>query len=266
MRLLPFGLLDRWLAPPPDARRTAWLGEQAYAHRGLHDGMWDGPLLENALPAFTAAIAAGHGIECDIQRSADNRAVVFHDFSLGRLTLAKGRVASKTAAELTQIRLLGQNGAIPELGAMLGVVRGRTPIIVEIKAEKGHVAPLCLAVRRSLEGYGGKAAVMSFDPAVAAWFRRNAAHIVRGLVVTEEDQRGWQGNLRRHRDLWQAKPDFLAYDVRDLPSRFAAAQRVRGLPVLTWTVRSEEQHAIAAEHADAAIFERGAPDHAAVAS
>ncbi len=51
--------------------------------------MWDGPVLENALPAFTAAIAAGHGIECDVQRSVDNRAVVFHDFSLGRLTLAQ---------------------------------------------------------------------------------------------------------------------------------------------------------------------------------
>ena len=30
--------------------------------------------------------------------------------------------------------------------------------------------------------------------------------------------------------LWRARPDFLAYDIRDLPSRFAAAQRRRGLP------------------------------------
>lgn len=259
MPLSPFGLLDRWLAPPPEQRRISWLGEQPYAHRGLHDGMWDGPVLENGLPAFTAAIAAGHGIECDVQGSGDNRAVVFHDFSLGRLTLAQGRVASKTAAELTQVRLLGQNGAIAELGAVLGVVRGRAPILIEIKSERGHVAPLCLAVRRALEGYGGKAAVMSFDPAVGALFRRQARHITRGLVITEEEARGWKGNLQRHRDLWQAKPDFLAYDVRDLPSPFAASQRARGLPVLTWTVRSDEQHAIAAEHADAPIFERGAP-------
>ena len=263
MPLSPFGLLDRWLAPPPEQRRINWLGDQAYAHRGLHDGMWDGPVLENGLPAFTAAIAAGHGIECDVQRSADNRAVVFHDFSLSRLTLAQGRVASKTAAELTQVRLMGQNGAIAELGAVLGVVRERAPILIEIKTESGHVAPLCLAVRRALEGYRGKAAVMSFDPAVCAWFRRQAPHITRGLVITEEDNRGWKGNIERHRDLWKARPDFLAYDIRDLPSRFAGAQRARGLPLLTWTVRTEEQHATAAEYADAPIFERGAPQESA---
>jgi glycerophosphoryl diester phosphodiesterase len=259
MPLSPFGLLDSWRAPPPDPRRTDWLGAQPYAHRGLHDGMWDGPVLENGLPAFTAAIAAGHGIECDVQRSADNRAVVFHDFSLGRLTLAQGRVDGKTAAELTQIRLLGQNGAIAELGAVLGVVRGRAPILIEIKTENDRVAPLCLAVRRALEGYGGKAAIMSFHPAVSAWFRRHAPHIVRGLVVTEENAHGWKGVLRRHLDLWHAKPDFLAYDIRDLPSRFATAQRARGLPVLTWTVRTDTQHATAAEYADAPIYERPAP-------
>jgi len=260
MQLSLSGLLDDWLAQPPDPRRIGWLGEQPYAHRGLHDGIDAGPVLENGLPAFAAAIAAGHGIECDVQRSGDNRAVVFHDLTLGRLTLAQGRVDSRTAAELTQVRLLGQNGAIAELGAVLGVVRGRTPILIEIKTEPGagthRVAPLCLAVRRALEGYGGKAAVMSFDPAVAAWFRRQAPHIVRGLVVTEDNARGWRGSIRRHRDLWQAKPDFLAYDIRDLPSRFAAAQRARGLPVLTWTVRSDAQHAIAANHADAPIYER----------
>ena len=54
---------------------------------------------------------------------------------------------------------------------------------------------------------------------------------------------------------WHARPDFLAYDIRDLPSRFASSQRKRGLPVATWTVRSPRQRAIAAEFADAPIAE-----------
>ncbi|MEQ1496890.1 MAG: glycerophosphodiester phosphodiesterase, partial [Novosphingobium sp.] len=45
------------------------------------------------------------------------------------------------------------------------------------------------------------------------------------------------------------------YDIRDLPSRFAAGQRQRGLPVLTWTVRSAEHQERAAAHADAPIAE-----------
>jgi len=256
MRLSLSGLADAWLAPPPRAGRVGWLAAQPYAHRGLHDGMSGGPVLENAMPAFTAAIAAGHGIECDVQQSADGRAVVFHDFTLDRLTLARGRDAGRNAGELTQVRLLGQNGAIPELGAVLGVVRGRVPILIEIKTDGHRIDRSCAAIADVLGRYRGPAAIMGFDPRVAAWFRRHAPDIVRGLVMTEEHDRGWRGRLRRHRVLWWARPDFLAYDVRGLPSAFAGAQRARGLPVLTWTVRSAEQQAAAAAHADAPIYER----------
>jgi hypothetical protein len=73
--------------------------------------------------------------------------------------------------------------------------------------------------------------------------------------VTEDGARGLRGSIRRHLCLWRAKPDFLAYDIRDLPSRFAAAQRARGLPVLTWTVRSKALLERARIHADAPIAE-----------
>jgi hypothetical protein len=50
-------------------------------------------------------------------------------------------------------------------------------------------------------------------------------------------------------------PDFLAYDVRDLPSEITAAARRRKLPILSWTVRSPTERARAAAHADNIIFE-----------
>jgi glycerophosphoryl diester phosphodiesterase len=127
--------------------------------------------------------------------------------------------------------------------------------MIEIKSRNLRVGPLCLSVRRALEGYGGKAAVMSFNPLVGAWFRKNADHIVRGLVVTEEGSKNWRGRIARYRNLWTARPDFLAYDIRDLPSRFAAAQRARGLPIVTWTVRSAEQEEIASVYADEPVYE-----------
>ncbi|MEZ5707827.1 MAG: glycerophosphodiester phosphodiesterase family protein [Blastomonas sp.] len=258
MRLLLSGLLDNWLAPPPDPSRTAWLGEWRYAHRGLHDGLWQGPVLENSGPSFDAAIAQGLGIECDVQVSSDHRAMVFHDYILERLTGEKGAVAARNSAELQQITLRGDNGCILPLSAMLDKIGGKVPVLIEIKSEDRRHAPLCLAVRRALEGYGGKAAVMSFNPLVANWFRRHAPHVLRGLVVTEENAKGMLDRLGRHAALWSAKPDFLAYDIRDLPSRFAAAQRMRGLPVLSWTVRDDAQMATASAHADAPIFERAA--------
>jgi glycerophosphoryl diester phosphodiesterase len=246
------GPLDGWLSPAPDAARIAWLKGRDYAHRGLHGG--DVP--ENSLSAFSAAISSGMGIECDVQQTSDGRAVVFHDWELDRLTGESGPVASRTAEFLAQVVIGGGTDRIPRLSDLLGMVRGQVPLLIEIKTRRERrVAALCLAVRRDLEGYGGAVAVMGFDPRVGAWFHRHAPHVVRGLVVSEEGARTASGSLRRHLALWQARPDFLAYDLRDLPSSFAAAQRKRGLPVLTWTVRSAALRQRAAEHADAPIVE-----------
>ena len=53
-----------------------------YAHRGLHgDGV-----PENSLEAFELACQAGFGIELDVQLSSDGEVVVFHDYTLNRMT------------------------------------------------------------------------------------------------------------------------------------------------------------------------------------
>jgi glycerophosphoryl diester phosphodiesterase len=255
MPSLPFVLLDRWLSPPPDPRRVAWLGESRFAHRGLH-----GPgAPENSRTAFARAIAGGFGIECDVQRSSDGQPVVFHDEELDRLTGESGPVVRRSAAQLGAIALTGAQETIPTLRQVLTQIAGRVPVLIEIKSGKDQrVAAMCLAVRRVLEGYAGPHAVMSFDPRVSRWYRKHSPHTVRGLVVSEGEDRALPGKVRRHLALWHARPDFLAYDVRDLPSSFAAAQRRRGLPVATWTVRTPEHRERAQAHADADIFEGAA--------
>lgn len=254
MRLSPFGLLDRWFAPAPDPAKVGWMGAAVYAHRGLHGP--DAP--ENSPSAFAAAIAAGLGIECDVQRSLDGQAMVFHDYDLGRLTGAQGPVDARTAEQLGRIALTGCTDTIPTLRQMLAQVAGRVPILIEIKSRRGgsrRIRTICAAVLQALDGYAGRYAVMSFDPRIVRWFAVHAPQVVRGLVVTEEHGKTLSGTLRRHLALWHARPEFLAYDIRDLPSRFAAAQRARGLPVLTWTVHSAEHRERAQQHADAPIAE-----------
>jgi glycerophosphoryl diester phosphodiesterase len=182
--------------------------------------------------------------------------MVFHDWELDRLTARTGSIAHLSAEQLGQIALTGGTGTIPTLRKLLTLVAGRTPVLIEIKSRRNvHIAALCLAVRRVLEGYAGPHAVMSFDPRVSRWYHRHSPHTVRGLVVSEGKGRAVPGKIRRRLALWHAKPDFLAYDVRDLPSRFAASQRARGLPVATWTVRSVQDRQRAALHADADIAE-----------
>ena len=253
MPLLLSALLDRRWAPAPDeSRRLRFLTTQPFAHRGLHGGR----VLENSRAAFRAAIALGHGIECDVQVSKDGVAVVFHDYELDRLTDESGLVADRTAEELQRIKLKGTDETIPTLDDMLALVAGKVPLLIEVKLDSKRINPLCLSVRRSLEGYRGPAAVMSFNPYVGRWFEKNGELIIRGLVVTEEGKAGLRGRYERHWSLWKSSPDFLAYDIRDLPSSFAESQRQRGIPVLTWTVRTPDQEKTAFNAADEIIYER----------
>jgi glycerophosphoryl diester phosphodiesterase len=180
--------------------------------------------------------------------------MVFHDYELDRLTGETGAVAARTAAELRAIRLSRCDEALPTLADALGIVGGRAPVLIELKSSP-RVARLCAAVARALAGHEGPAGVMSFNPEVGAWFARHAPCVLRGLVVTEAGRKGWRGRIERPLALWRAEADFLAYDIRDLPSPFARAARKRGLPVYTWTVRSAEDRARGGDHADQIIFE-----------
>jgi glycerophosphoryl diester phosphodiesterase len=57
-------------------------------------------------------------------------------------------------------------------------------------------------------------------------------------------------------DLARARPQFLAYSVRDLPSPVPVTSRYGlGLPLLTGTVRTDDDRARAARWADQMIFE-----------
>lgn len=250
--------IDEMRARAPETQRVAFLSKQHYAHRGLHDALKKdapAPLLENSMGAFSAAIEAGYGMECDVQPSADGAAMVFHDLDLKRLTGNEGAIDQMKTGDLRAMKLNGDNGTIPTIEELLTMIAGRRPILIEIKSDISNFAPLCLSVRRALEGYTGQAAIMSFDPAIVRWFRKTAPHIVRGLVITEEGSKNLRGRGKRHSDLWLAKPDFLAYDIRDLPSKFASQQRARGLPVLTWTVRTSANQETAQANTDAMIFE-----------
>lgn len=256
MRLSPFAALDRRLTPAPEAARVSFLRTHDFAHRGL----WGGDVPENSLAAASAAIREGYGIECDVRLSRDGTVFVFHDSDLQRLCGRPGRIADMATHEVTALRLTGSNEPVPSLAQLLGLIAGRVPLLIEIKTDTiAGTAALCMAVRRVLEGYRGPVAVMGFNPEVGHWFAAHAPRIVRGLVMTEHRE----GRFRESRDaitrrlaVRRARPDFLAYDVRFLPSRLPTALRTAGVPVLTWTPRTADERAIAAEHADRPIFER----------
>jgi len=242
-----------FLPPPPSPDRVSFLKGWHYAHRGLHQGQAP---LENSMGAFKAAIAQGNGIECDVRCSADGIVYAFHDEMLDRLTDSTGLFAHQDSLSLEALPLRGDNGVAPTLSALLRVVNGKVPLLIELKIDAGDtVDTLCRAVNKDLVAYEGPVAVMSFHPGVSRWFRTHASHVVRGLVVTETGEGGLRSSLTRHLVMRYAHPDFLAYDINDLPSRFAAKARAKGFPLLSWTVRTAEQWRTVEDEADAPIYE-----------
>ena len=244
-----------------------WLTARPIAHRGLHDraaGVW-----ENTLSAADAAIAAGYAIECDVQDTADGEAVVFHDFTLDRLTPARGPVRARPAVELEALTVGGTEDRIPALSAFLDRVVGRVPLVIEIKSRFDGDLTLTRRTAALVSAYPGPVVLESFDPAVVAAVRRLAPDIPRGVVAeTSYDHPEWDGlaapekhalaNLL-HFD--ETRPDFLSWRVADLPCAAPfLARRLGGVPVIAWTVRTEADRRRAAEHADQMVFEGFRPD------
>jgi glycerophosphoryl diester phosphodiesterase len=234
----------------PD-RPTDWLTARPFAHRGLHGG----GISENGMAAFEAAIAGRYGIECDVRPSRDGAAFVFHDARLDRMAGRDDRLADLDAAVLDGVAL-PDGGMIPRLSALLARCGGQVPLLVEIKSDGRDIDPICRAVAHDLTSWpDAPVAVMSFNPRAIRWFARHRPDQIRGLVVTQQGK-GWlRGRIERTLALWLAKPDFIACDIRDLPSALSRRTRAKGLPVLTWTVRSDSDRQRAAAHADQIIFE-----------
>ncbi|MFT3730222.1 MAG: glycerophosphodiester phosphodiesterase family protein [Hyphomicrobium sp.] len=234
------------------------------AHRGLHDPR--GGIIENTGPAFDAAIAGGYGIECDIRPIKRGVPIVFHDETLQRLIGRKGSASDLKESDLKTLRYRDSDTPILTLAALLDLVAGRVPLLVEIKSEWQPPNRAFIANIASLvTDYPGPIALMSFDPAVMAAIRVAAPEVLRGIVSGSYAGPGWWprkiGKARAEalRDLLesgQAAPDFYAYEVDALPTPVTEyVRRSNGLPVFTWTVRTPKQRKIAETWADAMIFE-----------
>ncbi len=251
MPLSLFGLFDRYRFPVPDARRVGFLTRTPFANRGLHGTR----LVENSRAAIEAAVSHGYGVKIDVQFSLDGMAYVFNDSTLDRMTNETGQVRHLSSKQLSQIKLHGTDETLPQLDEILALVAGRTPVLVELKAIEGHVSQLCVAVRHAIESYRGEAAVASLHGEVSRWFASHGDRITRGLMLSDGSVYAKEEGTEKVQALWRARAEFLIFDIADLPSRFAQRQRRRGIPVLTWTVSSAEEQAVAAECSDQIIFE-----------
>jgi glycerophosphoryl diester phosphodiesterase len=222
---------------------------QPVAHRGLHDG--NHAIWENTLSAFEAAIAGGFAIECDLQYAADAVPVVFHDDDMERLCRMKGDVRAKTSGELGLMSIGSTKDKVPSLPKMLSLVRGRVPIVLELKGRDGDDDGFASSVIELIEDYEGPLALMSFDH----WLLRDLREIgtPRPIGLTAEGTK--PEDFIVHEQAMSLGLDFISYNIMHLPNDYITLQRSKGLPVITWTVRNAAQQAHSAAHAEQITFE-----------
>jgi glycerophosphoryl diester phosphodiesterase len=225
-------------------------------------------VVENTAQAFAAAIAGGYGIETDLQISADGEAMVHHDDALGRLTEGTGRLADMSAADIKLIRFKGSSARILTLGELCELVAGRSTLLLELKSRFDNDLRLAKRTADLIARYSGRAAIMSFDPDLIEAVRKTNPNLTRGVVAERHySDPEWKALpfARRQRLAWllhtpRSRPQFLAYSVQDLPAVPALlARALFGLPLLTWTVRSDDDRQRAARWADQIIFEGWRP-------
>lgn len=234
------------------------------AHRAWHDLAGRRP--ENSRAAVRAAVAAGYGIEIDLQLSRDGVPMVFHDYDLCRLTALTGALAQRTAAELAATPLLHGAEGIPTLAQVLADVGGRVPLLIEIKDQDGALGPgvgaLEAATAAGLAGYGGPVAVMSFNPWSVAAMADLAPQVPRGLTTSAYDADDWAplpaavcDRLREIPDYGRAGASFISHEAQDLSRPRVAVLKAQGARVLCWTIRSAAAEARARRVAENVTFE-----------
>lgn len=233
-----------------------------YAHRGLHS---EG-VPENSLAAFSAAKAAGYGIELDIHLMRDGALAVIHDSSLKRVAGAEASIEDLSASELSNYYLANTREQIPLFKQVLELIDGQVPLIVELKSTTGNYAQLCEKTCDLLESYKGLYCIESFDPRCIVWLRKHRPDIIRGQLTEKfSNAKGkypWLVRFMMRNNLynWLSRPDFVAYrfDHRRNLSNFAV-RKIWGVQGVAWTIRNKQDFDTALQENWIPIFENFIP-------
>ena len=244
------------LVRPPKKTKPTKVLLCDYAHRGLHkEGV-----PENSLAAFEDACQAGFGIELDVQLSRDGEVMVFHDYTLVRMTGCEKKLCELDANELMTLKLGGTEQTVPTLKEVLALVNGRVPLLVELKGENVDTS-LCAKVAELLRGYRGAYCLESFNPLLIGNMKKAFPEAFCGLLYTNvcrEKKKKSALNLALTAMALNvvARPDFIAFDKADrdtLPVKITT--KLFGAPKFVWTVRTQEELDTAHKNRECPIFE-----------
>ena len=204
---------------------------------------------ENTLVSFAAALEVGATIlELDVQLTADGEVIVIHDATLDRTTSGRGDVRGMSFAAVRAVSAgyperFGEVWAgerVPTLAEVLGLVRGRARVMIEVKTEsvtdaaEDGIAARTVAIVRRLE-LADRVAIISFDQRALRQLRALAPEITRGHLF---------GRTTPQEVLAQAADagcSLVMPHKSQLSDELTAGVRARGLTLATWVVDEPDE-------------------------
>lgn len=233
----------------PRRNHPGWdaLAGARYAHRGLHDMLRGAP--ENSLAAFRRAVEHGFGAELDVHLMADGELAVVHDSSLARVCGRQVCIEDLTAADLPDCALLGTEETVPLFRDVLALFEDKTPLIIELKAERGNAGALTDAVMAELKGWKGTYCIESFHPGVLLRLKQKYPEVIRGQLSENFLKDREVSNLSLPARVILTNllttavtgPDFIAYKWQDRDNiSLRLMKKVYGVHEVAWTVKDRE--------------------------
>lgn len=228
-----------------------WLTETYIAHRGLFNEFCP----ENSLSAFKNAIEKNYAIEIDVQLLKDGNVIVFHDNNFNRVLEIDKYVSNSTLEEIKKYTFKNSYETIPTLKEVLDLVNGQVPLLIEVKNSL-KVGELEKKTWEILKDYKGEFAIQSFNPYTLSWFKEHAPNVIRGQLSSFF--KGEKLNFVKKSLLKKLKlnkvscPHFISYNAENIPNKYLKKCE---LPILAWTIKSQDEYMKVIKYVDNIIFE-----------
>lgn len=227
-----------------------WLLNKPIAHRGLHTDK----LCENSLGAFENAIEKNYAIELDVEFTKDEKLIVFHDENSFRLTNKSFEVRATPYEELKKLKLLQTQERIPLLSEVLNLVQGRVPLVIELK-NRDFDAKMQQQLALLLDSYKAEVSLTSFNYQSIKWFKEHRPNLLRGLNVGDIKKYNIYDFLTFLYQFDRCEPNFVAIEYELLNTMIAKYCRFLKIPLLCWTINSQEKKERALKKVQNIMFE-----------
>jgi glycerophosphoryl diester phosphodiesterase len=228
-----------------------WLFDNDIAHRGLYNTT----VCENSKGAFRNAIEHNVSIELDVQMTHDEELIVFHDENSFRLTNQSFDVSATSYELLKELKLLDTQEGIPLLQEVLNLIQGKVPVLIDIKNNQFD-AILEIKLAKMLDEYKGEVAVCSFNYQTIKWFSQHRPNTLRGLNFGDRPRYGFRDFLEFLYCFDRSEPNFVSLDYALLDTFIVKYCRFLKIPLLCWTIDSQEKKDKALKKVQGIIFEQ----------